>query len=109
MTRALGYKYPKSLYAQSETTIDYDLPEGYTRFVSAIGLGTRNRNSSTQFRAFVDGELKYQSDIFRIGHPVVPVVVDIKGAKKLRLVTTDAGDGIGYDYGWWGEARLIRK
>ena len=105
----LGYKYPKSIYAQSETTIEYDLPEGYGRFVAAIGLGTRSLKSSTDFRVFVDGKLKYQSDLFKIGHPVVPVVVDIEGAKKLKLVTTDGGDGIGYDYGWWGEARLIKK
>ena len=105
----LGFNYPKSIYAQAETTIEYDLPEGYTRFVAAIGLGTRNLNSSTQFRAFVDGKLKYQSEVFKIGHPVVPVVVDLEGAKKLRLVTTDGGDGIGYDYGWWAEARLIKK
>jgi len=105
----LGCNYPKSIYAQAETTIDYGLPEGYTRFVAAVGLGTRHLNSSTQFRAFVDGKLKYQSEVIKIGHPVVPVVIDIAGAKKLRLVTTDGGNGIGYDYGWWGEARLIKK
>ena len=57
----------------------------------------------------VDGKEKFRSDVYRLGEPLLPVVVDIKGAKKLELATEDAGDGIYTDYVWWGEARLIKK
>ena len=39
---------------------------------------------------------------------MLPVVVDVAGAKELKLVVTDGGDGIRNDYAWWGEARLIK-
>ena len=61
------------------------------------------------FKVFVDGQEEYKSEVYRIGHPILVVVVDVEGAKELKLVTTAAGDGIGYDYAWWGDARLIKN
>ena len=40
------------------------------------------------------------------GH-VVNVDVDLKGARELWLVVTDAGDGIGCDWADWAEPRLV--
>ena len=36
----------------------------------------------------------------------IPVKVDITGATRLRLFTTDAGDGINSDHAAWGAARV---
>jgi hypothetical protein len=104
-----GQEYKKGLYAQAETEIVYDLPEGYTHFVAAAGLGSQREKSSVVFRVLVDGEEKFRSDVYRIGQPVLPVVVDITGARELRLRTEDAGDGLYMDFAWWGEARLVKK
>ena len=104
-----GRTYKKALYAHAETEIVYALPEGYTHFVAAAGFGDPVvPRGSVVFRVLVDGKEKYNSGICRLG-PILPVVVEIKGAKKLELVTEDAGDGIYNDYVWWGEARLITK
>ena len=105
----LGNKCPRSLYAQAETTIIYDLPAGYSTFVAAAGLGTQSESSSVVFKVFVDEKEKFSSGVFRCGSATRILTIDIKGARKLKLVTTDAGDGIGYDYAWWGDARLIRE
>jgi len=104
-----GQLYKKSLFAQSETTIEYRLPAGYTTFVAAAGLGNKNEKASVVFRVLVDGKEAFNSDTYRVGRPVLPVVVDIAGATTLTLATEEAGDGIYHDYAWWGEARLIRK
>lgn len=40
------------------------------------------------------------------GH-AVPIVVEIKGAKKLFLIVTDGGDGIFADHANWVEPRLV--
>ena len=104
-----GRQYDKSLYAHAETEIVYALPEGYTHFVAAAGFGDPGvTRGSVIFRVLVDGKEKYRSAVYRLG-PLLPVVVDIEGAKKLELVTEDAGDGIYHDYVWWGEARLVKR
>lgn len=104
-----GRLYEKSLYAQAETDIVYEVPEGYTHFVAAAGLGSKSEVSSVVFRVIVDGVEKYRSDVYRHPRPVLPVVVDIRGAKEIRLATEDAGDGVYQDYAWWGEARLVKE
>jgi len=104
----LGRFYKRSIYAQSASEIVYDLGGKYQTFVAAAGLGSNSRKSSVEFCVFVDGQLRFKSSVFRIGMPVIPVVVDVSGAKHLKLVVTDAGDGIINDYAWWGEPRLIK-
>jgi len=104
-----GRSYGKSIYAQANSEIVYDLGGKYRTFAAAIGLGSNSRKSSVVFRVIVDGREKYTSTLYRVGSPVMPVVVGVSGAKELKLVVSDGGDGIANDYAWWGEARLIRK
>ena len=105
----LGQLYPKSIYAQAHAEIVYSLGGKYETFVAAVGTGSPKPEFSVEFQVWVDGRQKYGSDLVRLGRPVLPVVVDVSGAKELKLVVTDGGDGIRNDYAWWGEARLIRK
>ena len=107
--RDSGRVYKNSLYAQAETNIEFKLPDGYTHFVAAAGLGSKNEKTSVVFRVLVDGAEKFRSDVMKIGVPVQPVVVDIRGADTMTLITEDAGDGIYHDYAWWGAARLIKE
>jgi len=105
-----GQTYKKSLYAHAETEIVYDLPTGYDHFVAAAGFGNPAVDrGSVVFRVLVDGKEKYRSDVYRLGQPILPVVVNIEGAKRLELVTEEAGDGLSRDYVWWGDARLVKR
>jgi endo-alpha-N-acetylgalactosaminidase len=105
----LGRFYKKSIYAQAASEIVYRLDGKYKTFVAALGLGSNKRTSSVEFQVIVDGQEKYKSPLYRTGMPVIAVAVDVAGAKELKLVVTDGGDGITNDYAWWGEARLIKK
>jgi hypothetical protein len=105
----LGIPCPKSVYAQAETTIVYDIPAGCTKFVAAAGLGSRDDRSSVIFRVLVDDKPRFTSDVFRSGSTIIPVEVDVTGGKQLTLVTLPTDDGIGYDYAWWGDARLVKE
>jgi len=104
-----GQVYKHSLWAHAETVIKYDIPAGATTFASAIGFGSKNKKSSAIFRVLVDGKEVYNSGVMTINTPVKPVVIDLKGGKRLDLITEEAGDGLYGDYTWWGEARLIKK
>ena len=105
----LGRVYPKSIYAQARSEMVYRLDGRYETFVSAAGVGAAKPDCSVEFEVYVDGERKFSSGPYRLGRPVLPVVVDVRGAKELKLVVTDGGDGIRNDYAWWAEARLIKE
>jgi hypothetical protein len=51
------------------------------------------------------GEL-YNSGRMTGADPGRPIAVDLSGQTEVRLVVTDAGDGIGYDHADWADARL---
>ncbi len=102
-----GRDYEHSIYGESVFDATWRLDGRYETFVAAAGLGTTKGDASVEFIVYVDGEERFNSGVYRLGRPVLPVVVDLSGAHELRLVTTDAGDGITNDYAWWGEARLI--
>jgi len=109
VSRDEGRLYNKSVYGEAPSEIIYSVPAGCTTFVSAVGLGNNSARSSVVFQVYVDGVKKYDSELYKLGAPVLPVVVDVKGAKELKLVVGDAGDGYYDDYSWWGEARLVKE
>jgi hypothetical protein len=104
-----GQVYNHSLYGESISEIVYDIPQEADKFVSAIGLGNKHFTASVVFKVFVDDELKYESPLYRFGTPILPVIVNVDGSKELKLVVTDGGDGIAYDYAWWGDPKFILK
>ncbi len=104
-----GAVFKHSLYGESVSEIVYKIPANARIFASAIGLGNRHRKASVVFKVFVDGQEKYNSKLYRLGCPVLPVVLDVQGGKELKLVVEDGGDGINYDYAWWGDARFVLK
>lgn len=104
-----GVECPESLYGESVFEAAYEIPAEAKYFAAICGFGTRERSASVEFRVYVDDQLKFDSGLYRAGQTPLPAVVEVKGAKKLKLVTTDAGDGIANDYAWWGDAQFVRK
>jgi hypothetical protein len=104
-----GLVCTRSLYGESVSEIIYEIPTGCATFAAAAGFGARARDASVEFQVFVDGAKKFDSELYRFGRPVLPVVVDVGGAHELRLVVTDGGDGLRNDYAWWGDARFVMK
>ncbi|MCD6362323.1 MAG: NPCBM/NEW2 domain-containing protein [Armatimonadetes bacterium] len=102
-----GREYEHSIYGESVFEATWDIGGRYRYFVAAAGLGTPKPDASVEFIVKVDGEERFNSGVFRPGMPVMPVLVDVTGARRLTLITTDGGDSIRNDYAWWGEARLI--
>ena len=102
-----GRAYKQSLYAEAPSELTYTLPGGYTTFAAAAGLGAERTDDAVIFKVLVDGVETFKSPLYRIGQPILPVVVDIKGARELKLVVEDPAGNISA-YAWWGEARLLR-
>lgn len=83
---------------------------GFTTFASYVGLDdktvTNLIESNAQFIVEVDGVEKARSSVLKVGDQPELLKVDITNAKKLKLYTSPAGDGIGIDCCVWGNAAL---
>jgi hypothetical protein len=100
-TRGLGH------HAPGEIVID--LNGEYEVFEAEVGVQWQSGNvGSVVFQVYVDGKKRFDSGVMRETDAPKSVRVSVKGANELRLVVTDAGDGITCDCANWAEARLVR-
>ena len=101
--------YERGIGAHSTSTIIYDLSDkDYAYFTSYVGVDRQMFGTvgSVSFEVYVDGEKKFDSGLMKSRDPQKYVEVDINGAKELKLVVTDGGNGNGSDHATWGDAKL---
>jgi len=97
------------LGTHAQSTIAYDLAalgRGYERFEALVGIDDEVGGGSVVFQVLVDGEKRFDSGTLTPASAPLPVRVSVRGAKELKLVVTDAGDGISSDHADWAAARL---
>ena len=101
--------YEKGIGAHSTSTIVYDLSDkNYAYFSSYVGVDRQMYGTvgSVSFEVWVDDEKKFDSGLMNSRDSKKYVEVDINGAKELKLVVTDGGNGNGSDHATWGDAKL---
>ncbi len=101
--------YERGIGAHSTSTIIYDLTDkNYDYFTSYVGVDRQMYNTvgSVSFEVYVDGEKKFDSGLMNSKGIQKFVEVGINGAKELKLVVTDGGNGNGSDHATWGNAKL---
>jgi chitodextrinase len=106
-----GKTYGKGLGVHATSEIGYNLGGTWTRFKADVGLDDEVPDyapASVVFEVWADGQRLFRSGTLRPTSPVVPIDVDVTGKQQLKLVVTDAGDGVGYDHADWADARLER-
>ena len=96
----------KGIGTHAPSEIAYDLTGPYERFRATVAGG--EVGGTVVFEVYGDGALLYQSPMLRgrLGSDQVDIAVD--GVRELRLVVTDAGDGIIADCANWLNPRLFR-
>lgn len=100
--------YEKGIGTHSNSTIIYDLTDkDYGFFTSYVGVDQETNNvASIAFKVYVDGVLKAETDVMRKTDVQQFIKVNVAGAKELKLVVTDGGNGNGSDHGDWADAKL---
>jgi hypothetical protein len=104
--RIAGKRHTKGIGTHAPSEIVYDLGGGYVR-LQAEAAATES-GGSVVFQVFGDDRLLLDSGkLFYPGRK--PLDVNVSGVRRLRLVVTDAGDGINADCAVWASARLQKK
>lgn len=110
-----GRKYSKGLAAHANCELTYKLDGSYQKFFATIGLSNESvkgendeLSGSVRFVIYTDGKKTYESEVFRKDSPPKDMSLDIRNAKEIRLVVSDAGDGYILDRAAWALARVIK-
>ncbi len=103
-----GVDYEKGLGTHANSEIIYDLGGDFCRLVSDVGVDDETGDfGSITFEVWADGVNVYDSGPMTGTSPTQTVDVDVTGTNELRLVVTDAGNGISWDHADWAGARLV--
>lgn len=104
-----GVVYQKGLGVHAASEIVVALGGQYKTFLADVGVDDEvAERGSIVFQVIVDGETLFDSGVMTGDSATKQVSVDVTGKEQLKLVVTDAGDGIGADHGDWANARLVR-
>ena len=105
-------KFATGLGTHANSELVYDLERAFERFEAWVGVDAamlQHTQASVVFMVLVDGREAFNSGVMRVDSPAKRVSVAVKEAGELKLVVTDAGDGINADHADWAEAVLIGK
>ncbi len=102
--------YGKGIGVHANSEIVVNLDAGYKRFQADVGIAEDFQfGGSVEFEVYLDNRLAYSSGLKTANDSISIVDIDVSSAQQLRLVVTDAGDGINGDNAVWAGARLLRQ
>ncbi len=106
-----GKTFDRGLGHHANGEIVVELSSEYETFEAEIGVQWQGGGNvgSVVFQVFVDGEKRFDSGLVTENDPPRKVSISVEGAEQLRLVVTDAGDGITCDCANWADASLVRN
>lgn len=96
-----GRTFPVGLgvHASSEVVVPV---VGASQFSSQVGVDDEVGSAgSVVFQVWAGTAKLADSGVIRGGDPARTLTADVSGRSEVRLVVTDAGDGIGYDHADW--------
>ncbi len=102
--------YDKGLGVHAHSEVAYDLSgKDFYYFISDVGADhtAANGNTSVKFQVYVDGQLMAETGVMRKGMPAETLAVPLIGAKTLKLVVTDGGNGNANDHADWADAKFL--
>jgi len=106
-----GTRYEKGMGVHAPSELVYGLEPGYVRFVAVVGIDDEKRDdprASVVFEVYADKKRLARSPIMRPAAVWFMNAAIPAGSKRLRLIVTDAGDGIACDHADWANAGFIR-
>jgi alpha-galactosidase len=101
-----GKTYANGVGTHATSTLTATVSGNALRFRAVVGVDDEaTEQGSVRFLVYADNKRAFDSGVMRKGASKV-VDVDLKGAKVVRFVVEDAGDGIDNDHADWADAYL---
>jgi alpha-galactosidase len=102
-----GVTYAKGVGAHAPGEIDVYVGGQCSSFNSDVGVDDEvGSNGSVDFQVWADGTKVADSGVRTGSEAALHLTADLSGAKFLRLVLTDGGDGNSYDHSDWAGAQV---
>ncbi|GIG59930.1 alpha-galactosidase [Longispora fulva] len=102
-----GTTYAKGLGAHAASDVRYALGSGCTTVTADVGVDDEKTTAgSVVFQIWKDTTKVADSGVKTYTQAATHLTADVTGGSTLRLVVTDAGDGVGSDHADWGNAQL---
>ena len=105
-----GTSYARGMGVHARSELLYELKPEYRRFVAVVGVDDEMRGydmASVAFAVQLDDRTIAESPVIRLGDRWHFDVEIPGGAKRIRLLVGDAGDGINADHADWAEAGFV--
>ena len=102
-------RFDKGLGVHANSEIVYALGGTCSTFQAVIGLDAEinsNPKASVNFQVFDAARKLYDSGTLKASSAPLPININVTNVQTLRLVVTDAGDGISYDHADWADAKV---
>jgi len=104
-----GKTYERGLGTHARSVITYDV-SGYRLFEAEVGVdGEKGGAGTCTIEVWVDGQKVYDSGRIAGTDAARKVSVALNRDREMRLVVTDAGDGLNCDHADWANGRLCAR
>jgi hypothetical protein len=104
-----GKTFDRGLGTHARSEIVYDAA-GYRLFEAEVGVDAEKGGAgSVTFEVWLDGKRVYDSGVMTGHEAAKKLNVPLNHNREMRLVVTDAGDGINCDHADWANARLLAQ
>ncbi|QEC71624.1 alpha-galactosidase [Arachidicoccus ginsenosidivorans] len=103
-----GKTYERGFGSHAVSSLEILLDKKVKSFSALVGIDdeVKGHESAAEFQIIIDGKRAWSSGIMHLGEPAKLCNVVLVGAKKLRLVVTDGGNGNFYDHVDWVDAKF---
>jgi len=98
-----GQKFRRGLGTHAVSTITFQLDGAAAAFHAAVGADDEI-NGTVGFEVYVDGHKAFDSGVMKQGDAAKTVDVPLAGARQLRLIVNDGGNGTTCDHADWADA-----
>ncbi|WP_443052418.1 NPCBM/NEW2 domain-containing protein [Streptomyces sp. JV176] len=102
-----GVVYAKGLGAHAESSVEYYTGMACETVTAEVGVDDeKDAKGTVAFEIWADDVKVAETGVLTTAMPAQPIAADVSGARTVRLVVTDGGDGIDSDHADWADAKL---
>lgn len=102
-----GEKFARGLGTHASSVFIINLRGIGERFEAKVGVDDEvGARGTVRFEVWLDNKRAYVSPVKKGGEEATAVDVELRGAKSMRLVVDEAGDGMDFDHADWADAKI---